>query len=74
MYAHVSPCMLVKDMLYKVYICNFAGTFLSGTYMAITCEACVVVGSALAHICPNIKSIYTQKMTYICNVAATFVQ
>ena len=34
----------IRYLAYMVYVSNLVCTFVSGTYWAITCEVCIVVG------------------------------
>ena len=46
----------------KVYVCNLATIFVSGTYMVMTGEVNYAIRCALAYICINAASIYSNIM------------
>ena len=47
---------------YLPFLPNMIGIFVSGMYLAITCELEVAVGCALVNLCKNTGSIYLFSM------------
>ena len=48
-----------KPIRYLAYMTILMGIFVSGTYLAITCEVDNAVGFDLAYICKNVGSIFS---------------
>ena len=64
MYIHLSY-KSIKYLAYMVYMPNLMGVYVSSTYLAITCEICIVVGYVLAQICKNVGSVYPFNMLVV---------
>ena len=60
-YAHTCPRYAHQILGIMAYRPNLVGIFVSGTYLAITCEIEAAVGFALAYICKTL-GLYAHNM------------
>ena len=51
------PYMPIKHLIYKAYMPNLMGIFVSDTYLAVTCEVDIAAGFLLVNLCQNVQSI-----------------